>query len=219
MLNALSVRRCAAAAAVLAAIALPPALQAQARTQITPFFTSFFAPLPYGKDVIEDPTTTPPLRGDERLTNAPGLGVRFEIKLANSIGFEGQFAGVFAGRQATVTSAGTTAGFFLSGNAVMLSGRFAYHPRRSNFRGILGFGWQHLGGDAWDPNKLGASVNKSSVGGVVGFGVRANVTPRLPLDLTVESFLHSSDPANFGTKQFQADIMLSVGVPIALGAP
>jgi hypothetical protein len=199
----------------LGALLAPTQGQAQARAQITPFFTTFFAPLPYGKDIVQDPATG--ITADERMTTAPGIGVRIGIPLAAKFGVEAEAAYIFTGRQAKVNGSSGTVGFFLTGNAVLVSARMTYHPRRSNFRGILGAAYENLGGDAWDSANTGPGADQSSFGGIVGFGVRANVTPKLALDLTVESFLHSSDPAGFDKKQFQADILLAVGVPIGLG--
>lgn len=196
-----------------AGLTAPATGQAQARTQITPFFATFFAPLPYAKDVDQDGAGT---LADERMTTAPGIGIRAAFPFADQIGFEAQAAYVFTGRQAKVDAGTGTVGFFITGNAVIVSGRVTYHPRRSNFRGILGAAFEQLGGDAWDSDNVGGEADKSSIGGIVGFGVRANVTSRLALDLTVESFLHSSDPAGNNKKQFQADVLLSVGVPIGL---
>jgi len=181
-------------------------LAAQARSQITPFFTAFFAALPYAKDIGN---------ADERLTSAPGVGVRATIKVASQVSVDGQFAYVFSGRQAKL-DADPPIGVFIPGNAIYASGRVNYHPRRSNFRGFVGAGYQKLGGDAWDEDNVG-SVNSSSVGGILGFGARANISQTLALDLTVESFLHSSDPGDYGSKEFQADIMLTVGIPIGFG--
>jgi hypothetical protein len=208
-------RRFLCLAFLAACVGKPVTLVAQARAQITPFFTAFFAPLPYAKDVNEGSFTA-----DERLSNAPGLGLRIAFPLSQTIGIEAQGAYVWTGRQTKSTSGNVTAGFFIAGNALMASGRLTLHPHRSQFRGILGFGWQQLGGDGWDEGKLGlpsGTFDKTSVGGIAGFGVRASVTPKLALDLTVESYLHSSDPAKFGSKEFQADINLTVGVPISLG--
>lgn len=214
MFHSASARRRLALALLGLTIVAPSALAAQARTQITPFFGSFFAPLPYAKDIDQGGGVT----SDERLTNAPALGIRVAVGIKNSLGFEGQATYVFTGRQAKITSGGLAAGFFIAGNAFMASGRFTLHPRRSNFRGIIGAGYQKLGGDAWDEaNFTGANFDKTSFGGILGFGVRANVTPRLPVDMTVESYLHSADPGGFGKNQFQADVMLTVGVPIGLG--
>lgn len=214
MFNRSSVSRQVAAAVALVAFSLPNCLEAQARAQITPFFAAFFAPLPYGKDIDQGGGAT----ADERLANAPGVGIRASFPLSSQIGIEGQVSYVFAGRQATFGGSGSVVGVFVEGNALMASGRVTLHPRRSNFRGILGVGYQKLGGDGWDEdNFTGADFNVSTIGGILGAGVRANITSRFAVDLTVESFLHSSDPANFGEKRFQADISLTVGVPISLG--
>ncbi len=192
---------------------LPTAGAAQQRPQITPFFTTFFAPLPYGKDIDQGGGIT----ADERMTTAPGVGLRVGVPVSATLGVEAEAAYIWAGRQAKVKGSSTTVGFFLTGNAAIFSGRLTYHPRRSNFRAIIGAAFETLGGDAWDSDVTGPDAKNTSFGGLIGFGARANVTSRLALDLTVTSFLHSSDPAGFDEKQFQADVMLGVGVPISLG--
>src|SRR5215510_13279909 len=115
------------------AVALPNPAHAQAGFQITPFFTTFFAPLPYGKDIDQGAGVT----ADERMTTAPGVGLRLSFPIASQIGLEAQAAYVTSGRQAKVDGNTGTVGFFITGNALIASGRLTYHPRRSNFRGIL----------------------------------------------------------------------------------
>lgn len=201
------------AAALLLALAVPATLGAQARTQVTPFFTSFFALLPFGNDVDQGTGDI----GDERLTNAPGVGIRAAVALSPRVGVEGQFAYIFTGRQVKYTGGGPAVGDFTSGHALMASGRVTLHPRRSNFRGILGFGYQRLGGPAWDEaNFAGAALDRTNFGGIIGGGGRANLTPRFAIDLTVETYLHSGDPADVGKSAFQADIMVTLGIPIGL---
>ena len=127
-----------------------------------------------------------------------------------------------SGRQASPADSGL-AGFYLKGSLLTASGRVTYHPRRSNFRGIFGVGYEKRGGDAWDEKKFTGftgKFDKSIIGGVVGFGARANITPKFSLDLDVEAFLYSSDADTKGTlfkSKFQQDILVAIGVPIQLG--
>ncbi|HTS89058.1 MAG TPA: outer membrane beta-barrel protein [Gemmatimonadales bacterium] len=205
------------AAALLATLAVPAALTAQARSQITPFFASFYAVSSYGSHIAEGTFTA-----NERLSNAPGIGVRLSVAVSRAIGIEGQVVYATVGRDA-VPDSGSVVGAFIKGNVVMASGRFTYHPRRSNFRGILGVGYQHRGGDAWDESKFSGFTGKfdhSIVGAVVGFGARANLTPHFAMDLDVEGFLYSSDADQSQTlfkSKFQQDILVTIGIPIGFG--
>ncbi len=52
-------------------------------------------------------------------------------------------------------------------------------------------------------------------GGVIGFGFRANVTPRFRVNFTGESYLYSFNGGGTNSK-FQSDILVSLGIPISL---
>jgi opacity protein-like surface antigen len=199
------------------AVLSPASARAQARAQITPYFASFYAVSPYVKDLDEGSGTL----FNEKETNAPAIGVRLSLGVTRSIGIEGAVTYATAGRQASLSHDSSTvqAGFFIKGNLLMASGRLTFHPRRSNFRGIVGVGYQKRGGAAWDTKNFsaGTTFDKSDIGAVLGFGVRASVTPKFALDLDVEAFLHSSDPLKTGKSQFQQDILLAIGVPISFG--
>jgi hypothetical protein len=217
----LSARRRLTLAFLALGCAAPAVLSAQARTQFTPFFASFYALTPYASNIDEFGTGQ---KFHERLSNAPTIGARLSVAISRAIGIEGQFTYNNAGREASPDSG--FGGIYLKGNILMVSGRFTYHPRRSNFRGIFGVGYQKRGGDAWDEKNFaafkaaGGKFDKSIFGGVIGFGARANVTPRFSMDLDVEAFLYSSDAdqnAKLFTSKFQQDILVSIGVPIGFG--
>jgi hypothetical protein len=214
-----SIRHRLALAAVALALATPTALFAQARTQLTPFFASMYSLSAYGPGIDEFGTGQ---KFNERLSNSPVIGARLSVALSRALGIEGQFAYTWSGRQASPADSGF-AGFYLKGNVLLASGRITYHPRRSNFRGIFGVGYEHRGGDAWDEKKFTGFTGKfdhSIVGGILGFGARANVTPRFALDIDVEAFLYSSDAdtnSPLFKSRFQQDILVSIGVPIGFG--
>lgn len=205
-------------AAVLASFLLPSTGAAQAKTEIVPFFASYYALSPYGTKIDEFGTGE---LFSERMSNAPTIGGRISIAITRAIAIEGQAAYNGSGRQATSDTG--VFGFNLKGHEFMASGRFTYNPRRSNFRLIGGVGFLSRGGDAWNeanfPNFTG-KFDKSIIGGVVGFGARANLTPHLSLDLDVEAFLFSSDADQGDTtfkSKFQQDILVAIGIPIKLG--
>jgi hypothetical protein len=76
------------------------------------------------------------------------------------------------------------------------------------------------GGDAWD---FDSNTQLTNIGGVVGFGIRAAITPKLALNIGAEAFIYSFDPdesddtANgFFEQKMQSDLVISIGVPIQL---
>ena len=215
---------CLGAGLSLATLAAPSPAAGQAKVQLTPFFASFYALGHYGTGLDDGNGGT----FDEKLTNAPAVGARLSFLLSRAVGIEGSFTYAWTGRQGSEGKdpAGvvTSGGVFIPGNAIMASGRITLHPRRSNFRAILGVGYQKRGGEAWDEAQLGlpaGTFDKTSIGGVVGFGVKASVTPKFALDLDVEAFLYSNDadtPAGpTFDKKFQQDVTVAIGVPISFG--
>jgi len=91
--------------------------------------------------------------------------------------------------------------------------RALFSPRRSNLYFLVGPAIVKRGGDAWSGIDSG---DLTDFGGVAGLGINANVTPSFRLNLTAESYLYSADPGGTGS-EFQADILVSIGVPIKLG--
>lgn len=205
-------------AAVLASAVLPSTGAAQAKTEFVPFFSSYYALSPYGTKIDEFGTGE---LFSERMSNAPTIGARLSVAITHAIAIEGQVAYNNSGRQATSDTG--VFGFNLKGHEILASGRFSYNPRRSNFRLIGGVGYMSRGGPGWDeanfPSFTG-KFDKSIIGGIVGFGARANLTPHLSLDLDVEAFLYSSDADGGDTTfsaKFQQDITVAIGIPIKLG--
>jgi len=208
------------ASVLFAAFCLPAAASAQAQTELVPFFASYYALSPYGTNIPEDTSGT--LLASERMSNAPAIGVRLAVAVTRIIAIEGQVAYTPSGRQVSFKPNVSIFGFYLRGHELLASGRLAFHPRRSNFRLIAGVGYLARGGDGWDEKNFPAGVkfDKSIIGGVAGFGARANLTPHLSLDLDVEAFMYSSDADLNGPtfkSKFQQDILVSIGVPIKLG--
>lgn len=195
---------------------------AQAQTQIVPFFAGYYALSPYGTKIDEFGTGQ---TFSERMSNAPAIGARLSIAITRALAIEGQVAFTPSGRQASPDTG--IAGFYLKGSELLASGRISYNPRRSNFRLIGGVGYMHRGGAGWNEANFptfqssGGKFDHSIIGGILGFGARANLTPHLSLDLDVEAFLYSSDADKAGTTftaKFQQDILVAIGVPIKLGS-
>jgi hypothetical protein len=223
-----SVRRLLAVLAAVA-FAIPASLTAQVKFQVVPFFTSYYAVGNIADKTIKNidfsnpPDGIPdPVNIKEKQGNGPGLGVRARAWINPQFGFEGSFAYVWTGRQAKADPSTLFAASFVDGNAILLSGRVLYRPRRSNLHLLAGLGYMSLGGDAWDVKKFtpGTKLKTNNIFGVVGFGARASITPKLALDVGVEANIYKVDrvktPAGsidiFDSKS-QSDILVSIGVP------
>jgi hypothetical protein len=201
---------CLAAIACVAGAALPRSAAAQ--VEFTPFFASYYAVTPINSDV--DGTGTI----EERQTPAPAVGGRLTFWLGSSFGIEGAGSFALSGtRFVADNDTGGDAGFSLGGTLITGSGRLLYRPARTNLHLLIGGGVVSRGGDTWDFTNI---TSKTDIGGVVGFGVKAAVTPKFSLNVGVESFLYSADPDGDGAAydtEFQADIYVTIGIPISFG--
>jgi hypothetical protein len=181
---------------------------AQYVAEFTPFFTSYYA---LGK-LATDGTVS------ERQYAAPGGGARLTFWITPSVGIEAAGAYVASGTQFTSSDPTQTGGVSLPGNIITASGRVVFRPARTNLYLLVGGGMVKKGGDTWD---FAFITKKTSIGGVVGFGARANVTPKFALNVTVEGNFYKSDPdGSAGTvydSKLQSDVYVSIGVPIGLG--
>lgn len=212
MLNTSSVRHRLALAVAAAALAAPSLLAAQLRTELTPFAASYYGVTHLGEG------TGGPLAGNSFTVdqnNAFAAGVRLTVPVGGRLAIEGEF--VYTGSGLSITEKdgfgpGLDGGISQSGRVMFGSLRAVISPRRSNLFLIAGPAIVTRGGDAWK------GVNKSDItdfGGVVGLGIRASVTPRFRINFTAESYLYSFNGG--GTKsKFQSDILVSLGIPIAL---
>jgi hypothetical protein len=199
--------------ALIMAGAIAAPAQAQYIAEFTPFFTSYY-PLTNVSDAVGGDATV-----QERQTNAPGAGASLTIWISNTIGIEGAGSFVFSGTRfkSDDPDAGAV-GVSLPGNLITGTGRIVFRPARTNLYLLAGGGVVVRGGDTWDFDFI---TKKTSIGGVVGFGARANVTPKLALNVTVEGMFYSLDPdGSDGTvyeSKMQADIHVKVGIPIGFG--
>jgi len=185
---------------------------AQYVAELTPFFTSYY-PLANVADF-----------GDvsERQSAAPGGGARLTFWVSPTIGIEAAGSYVASGTKLTSTNTDVNVGVSLSGTIMTATGRVVFRPARTNLYLLVGGGMVKRGGDTWNPDLTGVLTESlTNFGGVVGFGARANVTPKFALNVTVESMLYSSDPdGSDGTtyeSKFQSDIYVSIGIPIGFG--
>ncbi len=202
------VHRLAAVAMVGGAIALQPApAVAQAKLEITPFFTSFYA-------IAKVSEFTD---GYERHNPAPGVGGRLTFWVTPTIGIEAAGSYNTSGTSLVSTDANNPFGASFKGNITTVTGRVLYRPARTNLYLFAGAGSVMRGGDTWDffgYNEL------NDFGGLGGFGVRASVTPKLSLLISAELMFYSLDPDGPDGSDYdsttQTDVYVSIGIPIGL---
>ena len=195
----------AAAALVLTTAAQPAS--AQAKLELTPFFTSFYA---VGK--VNEFTG-----GYERQTPAAGLGGRLTYWVSPKVGLEASGTSTASGTTLISDDPANPAGASFKGTLSTVSGRVLYRPSRSNLYLFAGAGSVMRGGDTWD---LFGYTELTDIAGLGGFGVRASVTPKLALLVSAELMVYSLDPDGPNGTDYesrtQTDVYVSIGVPIGL---
>ncbi len=222
MFNAPSVRLRLALAAIVTCFVLPSAAAAQNKFSVTPWVGSYYA---FSK--FYDNDLSGGLRVSVNQTNTAMFGIRATIPVSPTIAAEGSFGYAKSAVNfrieefLTDTISGQTFDLATAfkGSVIIGSVRAVIRPRRSNLSVILGAIIVNHGGEAWQDSTLDGK--KTSFGGVVGFGLRANVTPRFPIDIRAELNLYSFDPdksddtANgFYPGKFQQDLIVSIGIPL-----
>ena len=156
-------------------------------------------------------------------TNTVAFGARLAMPIGATFSVEG--AGSYSSSEVRFTGTdaaapGVDLATNLKGSVITGSLRGVYRPRRSNLNIIGGLAVIHHGGEAWD---FDTNETLTNIGGVVGFGLRAQVTPRFALNITAEAFLYSFDPDEsndtqngFFESKMQSDLIVSIGIPIQL---
>jgi hypothetical protein len=215
-----SVRQRLTLGVLAATLAAPSLLAAQNKFSVTPWVGSYYA---FSKFYNNDLSNG--LRVQVNQSNTAMFGIRLTVPVSPTIAAEGSFGYAsspvnFRIKNGVVDSAGNT--FDVStdfkGNVLVGSVRALFRPRRSNLSLILGAILVNHGGKAWQDSTI---TKKTSFGGVVGIGLRANVTPRFPIDIRGELNLYSFNPdksndtANgFYPSTFQQDLVVSIGIPL-----
>ena len=196
------------ALAVVGLTAAPAVAAAQAKLELTPFFTSFYALANVDKG-----------SGTHEVHNpAAGFGGRVTYWLTPTIGVEASGAYVGTGTRIVVddTSLGV-GGAAYEGNLTTFSGRVLYRPPRTNLYLFAGAGQIMRGGDTWD---FFGFEELNDVAALAGFGVRASVTPKVSLLVSAELMFYQLDPdgdsGTFYDSTNQTDVYVTIGIPIGL---
>lgn len=210
-----------------ASVAFPRAVQAQGKFELTPFLGSYYALAKMCTDCENNGNTD---KITARQLSAAAIGGRLTYWVSNTIGVEGAFA--YTPSQAEERFQVSDFGLGVSGKGRIMqaSGRVLFRPQRTNLHFIVGAGIISRGDTVWQafqfrsdsPDSVGAKL--TSVAGILGMGVRASVTPKFALNVSAEVNLYSFDPHLAATPatsssnggKLQADLLVSVGVPITL---
>jgi hypothetical protein len=205
-------------------LATPRAAGAQAKFELTPFLGSFY---PLAKICTNCNANNDGTNYQGRMVNSAAVGGRLTYWVSSTIGIEGSFGFTPSRIEERQDSAGFGVAFSAAGHILLPSGRLLFRPARTNLHFIIGGGVVIRGGDFWKNRKDFSKL--TSPAGILGLGVRASVTPKFVLIVSAEGSFYSFDPmlgahappnpAPFdqpnGSK-LQADLLVSVGVPITL---
>ncbi|HXJ30596.1 MAG TPA: hypothetical protein VNG35_08155, partial [Gemmatimonadales bacterium] len=74
-------------------------------------------------------------------------------------------------------------------------------------------------GTFWKNEHANDTTKVTSPAAILGAGVRASVTPKFALNVSLEANIYSFDPDGNATamkSKLNADVLLSIGVPITL---
>lgn len=193
----------------------PRGAAGQAKFEITPFFASFYALTTMSNDVNGDGSGV-----KIEQTSAPTYGGRLSYWVSRTIGIEAAAGYTKSGIRAfsNDTSTGGVS-FSVTGSVVTANARMLYRPPRTNLHFIIGGGIVHRGGTFWKDAHTNSGTKVTTPAAILGAGVRASVTPKFALNVSLEANLYSFDPDGPATEnksKFQSDVLLSIGVPITL---
>ena len=193
--------------AVAALVLLPAPMRAQVKLEVTPFFVSYY-PLEY--------LTYVDGANNERQEAGPGLGVALTYRFDNMWAVEAQAVYVSTGIIFRCFPGCANFSPPTNGRLILLNGRVLFQPRRTNIYFALGAGTIMRSREAWEVTGIG---NLSSVAGIVGFGVRARVSPTWGFKIGAELHVYETDPDGprpYYQKKMQKDVFVTIGVPINL---
>jgi hypothetical protein len=197
------------------AVVAPGTARAQAKFELTPFFASYYALLTMSNDANGDGSNV-----KIQQTAASTWGGRLTYWVSPTIGIEAAGSYSKSGLRAFANDTSTSGfSFSVGGNIVTGSARMLYRPARTNLHFIIGGGVVHRGGTFWKNEHDQDTTKLTSPAAILGAGVRASVTPKFALNVSLEANLYSFDPDGTATamkSKFNADVLLSIGVPITL---
>lgn len=198
------------------AVVTPGTARAQAKFELTPFFASYYALLTMSNDANGDGSGV-----KIQQTTAPTYGGRLTYWVSPTIGIEAAAGYSKTGIRAFANDTSTSGGFSFSvaGNIVTANARMLYRPARTNLHFIVGAGIVHRGGTFWKNEHANDTTKVTSPAAILGAGVRASVTPKFALNVSLEANIYSFDPDGNATamkSKLNADVLLSIGVPITL---
>lgn len=198
------------------AVVTPGTARAQAKIELTPFFASYYALLTMSNDANGDGSNV-----KIQQTTAPTYGGRLTYWVSPTIGIEASGAYSKTGIRAFANDTSTSGGFSFSvaGNIVTANARLLYRPARTNLHFIIGGGIVHRGGTFWKNSATNDTTKVTTPAAILGAGVRASVTPKFALNVSLEANIYSFDPdgkATANKSKLNADVLLAIGVPITL---
>jgi len=206
---------------VVAALVVPSGAQAQSKFELTPVAGSFY-PLSTMCTNCNNNNDGTDYRGVQ--LNSVAVGGALSYWVSRTIGVAA-FVGWAPSRiqEDTLGVLGIRDGISIKGNLLLANARLLFRPARTNLHFIVGGGIVKRGGEFWKFVKDNSNVKLTSPAGILGIGVRASVTPKFALNISAEANIYSFDP-HFGLgadpsngSKLQADLLVSVGIPIALG--
>lgn len=190
----------------------PGVSEAQERLAIVPSFASYYA-VSRIRDVSD--------RDWESQRAAPAVAARLAFRPFSQFGLEAAASYAFSSLIVTEEAAAQPVDLSRGGNLLHVNGRVAFYPQRSTLKLFAGGGIVRRGGEVWSSDFLDPETAElTDVTGVVGFSIRAGVTPSFRLDIGVEANLYVSDPdgpeRTRYEERFQQDLLLVIGIPLTL---
>lgn len=208
-------RRLFGVGAALALLGATPAMAQVPGIEVEPYLGVFVPVL----DLVDDTQNGLDVIAAQK--EALAVGGRITVWLPGPLGIEGNFVYALSDVEQTVDGAGGD----VDANAWAIDGRlifkFGVPLAPISFHVNGGIALIDHGGDAYED----VTDGDSSIGGVVGTGLRVKLPGLLGIRLDAQSYLYSAeltvdDPdlggeVTFGS-QFQADIVVSAGLVISL---
>lgn len=208
-------RRLFGVGAALALLGATPAMAQLPGIEVEPYLGVFVPVL----DLVDDTQLGFDVSAAQK--EALAFGGRITVWLPGPLGVEGNFFYALSDVEQTVDGAGED----IDANTWAVDGRlifkFGVPLAPISFHVNGGIALIDHGGDAYED----VTDGDSSIGGVVGAGMRVKLPGLLGIRLDAQSYLYSSeitvDDPDFGGEvtfgsQFQADIVVSAGLVISL---